>query len=660
MRRWSTSQILNGIFMLLLAWVNLIELHAAQVPPVPVESFAALSAYDSLKISPTGEYLAAVSRDENGQGRLVTIDLASAKVIAVTTMPNRDFISSFFWANDERVVGWVARNYGTHDQPFLTGQLVGMNWDGTKKDWIYSGHSSSSIVRGVPTTRSSGVSVKLLDELNKDDKHILLSTNKYSISKTSYTEVIKLNIYTGSVSKVATAPMRGAELLADNLGVVRFSVAQDAAKDNAIILHRRSGKKWHLIGEYPDEGGQLFPVAFAADNKHVYMLDNRETDTHCLYLYDIDTFSRKKIFHDPFVDVSDLFFTPAPDNQLIVIMTEPNYPQYTVVDAEHETSRWLEKIHQQFQGSRVNVTSMTRDRSAAIISVGSDIMPLNYFIYDVTKDELSPLIKALPGIDPKRMRPMEIYQLAVRDGTTIVVHLTRPEGKGPHPLIVHLHGGPHGPRDYWQYNPEVQMLASRGYAVLQVNFRGSGGYGRSFERAGYGEWGGIMQDDVTDATKWAITEGFTRQGKVCISGASYGGYTSMMGAVREPDLYQCVVAYAGIYDLSLMFEKGDIPPRESGLVFLRKAIGDDQAVLRDKSPVFNLDKINAPVLIVHGKEDRRVVIEHAYRLRDGLKALNKPFEWLVKPKEGHGFYKPENKKEYFEKILEFFNRYIGK
>ena len=203
------------------------------------------------------------------------------------------------------------------------------------------------------------------------------------------------------------------------------------------------------------------------------------------------------------------------------------------------------------------------------------------------------------------------------------------------------------------------MLASRGYSVLQVNFRGSGGYGRAFESSGYGEWGASMQDDLTDATLWAIKEGFTEAGKVCISGASYGGYAAMMGAVREPDLYACVVAYAGVYDLKLMFEKGDIPSRESGLVFLRKVIGEDEEVLRQRSPVYNLDKVKAPIFIVHGKEDRRVDIEHAYRLRKGLEELGKPYEWLVKPKEGHGFYKPENQLEYFERILAFFDKYIG-
>ncbi len=626
---------------------------------VPLKEFAASRAYDAVQISPTGAYLAATTKDDDGTGRLVTIDLKSSSVLAVINMPKSEFISEFFWANDERVVGWVAVKFGTHDAPFGTGQLVAMNADGTEKDWIYSGRFGSSVNRGVPATRSSRELVQLLSSLHDDDEHILLSGTRFSFSSESYTEAFRLNIYNGHTKKVATAPTRGASLLADSKGNVRLSVAADASKDNAVLVHQRINKKWQLFGEYPDDGGTLIPVAFDKDDNRIYMLDNRDMDTQGLYLYDLENQKVTEIFHDPFVDITRADLTAGKDAKILGVFTDPDYPKYTVVDADDPASHWFAKLRKKFAGYRVRTTSVTDDGKVAIIGVDSDTTPTNFFIYQVDKDALNPLIKVLPGIDPKLMRPMEIYKLEARDGTELMVHLTQPAGKGPFPLIVHPHGGPHGPRDYWGYNPEVQMLANRGYAVLQVNFRGSGGYGRAFESSGYGEWGAKMQDDLTDATLWAINEGFTERDKVCISGASYGGYAAMMGAVREPDLYACVVAYVGVYDLKLMFEKGDIPSRESGLVFLRKVIGEDEEVLRERSPVHNLEKVKAPVFIVHGKEDRRVDIEHAYRLRRGLEALGKPYEWLVKPKEGHGFYNPENRVEYFERILAFFDKYIG-
>jgi dipeptidyl aminopeptidase/acylaminoacyl peptidase len=281
-------------------------------------------------------------------------------------------------------------------------------------------------------------------------------------------------------------------------------------------------------------------------------------------------------------------------------------------------------------------------------------------MFNVETNQLSQIASVMPGIDTTQMRPMEPYKLKVRDGTEMYAYLTRPDDSdGPFPMIVLPHGGPHGVRDYWSFNPEVQMLASRGYAVLQVNYRGSGGYGRNFLYTGYGKWGTIMQDDLTDATHWAINSGIADKERVCIYGGSYGGYAAMMGVVREPDLYQCAIAYVGVYDLELMFKKGDIPTRESGITFLKQAVGEDKEDLRARSPLHNLEKLKAPVFIVHGGMDHRVDVEHAYRLRDRMDELGKPYEWLLKPKEGHGFYRPENRLELYERMLTFLDKYIG-
>jgi dipeptidyl aminopeptidase/acylaminoacyl peptidase len=303
---------------------------------------------------------------------------------------------------------------------------------------------------------------------------------------------------------------------------------------------------------------------------------------------------------------------------------------------------------------------MTRDGKLAIIGANSDRLPGMYFLFDVEANQLSRIVSVLPGLDPVQMRPMEPYKLKVRDGTEMYAYLTRPDdGDGPFPMVVLPHGGPHGVRDYWAFSPDVQMLASRGYAVLQVNFRGSGGYGRDFLYTGYGKWGTLMQDDLTDATQWAIDSGIAARDRVCIYGGSYGGYAAAMGVVREPDLYQCAIAYVGVYDLELMFEKGDIPTRDSGITFLKEAVGEDEADLRARSPLHNMHRLKAPIFIVHGGEDFRVDVEHAYRLRKRLEELDKPYEWMLKEKEGHGFYRPENRLELYQRMLAFLGEHIG-
>jgi dipeptidyl aminopeptidase/acylaminoacyl peptidase len=220
-------------------------------------------------------------------------------------------------------------------------------------------------------------------------------------------------------------------------------------------------------------------------------------------------------------------------------------------------------------------------------------------------------------------------------------------------MVVLPHGGPHAIHDTWEFNPEVQLLASRGYAVLQVNFRGSGGYGMDFQSAGYREWGGKMQDDITDATHWAIEQKIAAADRICIYGASYGGFAALMSAAREPDLYRCAVGYAGIYDLELMYQSGDVPDSRTGVAYLERVLGSDVTRLRAQSPAWNAQNIKAPVLLIHGKADWRADYEQAERMKAALEKNNKKYEWLVLSREGHGIYDEDSRREVYERILQF-------
>jgi dipeptidyl aminopeptidase/acylaminoacyl peptidase len=228
-------------------------------------------------------------------------------------------------------------------------------------------------------------------------------------------------------------------------------------------------------------------------------------------------------------------------------------------------------------------------------------------------------------------------------------------------MIVNPDGGAIGPRDYWGFNWETQLFASRGYLVLQLNYRGSGGYGQGFQDKGHGEWGGAMQDDLTDATKWAIEKGYADPERICIYGGSYGGYAALMGAAKEPDLYRCAVGYVGVYDLvSAMFKKGDIKERKSGKRFLEHTLGTDVGERRDNSPAFQAAKIKAPVFLAAGLADQRAPYQHTEKMRDALAAAGHPADVVIlQEKEGHGFYKEENNLNLYTKMLAFFDRYIG-
>ncbi len=621
---------------------------------VPLEEFTKLPLYGNLKISPTGEYLAATVRNDDGQMSLVIMDMRSNEITATVRGFGRDFINEYIWANDERIVASLGRQYGSLDAPSATHELVAVNWDGKRREWLF-GRGKNENIAYDRTYKAANILSRLAD----DREHILVAVNDFANPNSTYTEVYRLNIYSGRLSKVTTAPTRGALIVVDNNGAVRLAIAVDPDNENAQVVHERINKRWELMGVYHGkEEGYITPLAFAPDNNLLYMLDNRETDTDSLYFFNTSSDEVELIYTHDVVDISDVEI--APDGALLGVYTEPDYPAFTLLNTQHELAAPLTAVRNALKGFRVRPTSMTEDGKLAIIRADADRVPPRYYLFNVETNQLEQIVSVLPGIDSEQMRPMEPYKLKVRDGTEMYAYLTRPDDSdGPFPMVVLPHGGPHGVRDIWRFSTEVQMLASRGYAVLQVNYRGSGGYGRTFLYSGYGKWGTLMQDDLTDATRWAIDAGIAAEDRICIYGGSYGGYAAMMGVVREPDLYQCAIAYVGVYDLELMFKKGDIPTRDSGMVFLKQAVGEDKEDLRARSPVHNLDKLKAPVLIVHGGKDFRVDIEHANRLRKGLEKLGKPYEWLVKPNEGHGFYKPENRVELYERMLAFLDNYIG-
>jgi len=617
---------------------------------IPLNVFAGNATYEAIKISPTGEYLAATffNPEDVTESRLVVLDISNMVVTAMAHVRGNDFIANFFWANDERIVGQIAQKVGWQDEPFLTGDMVAMNWDGGRKRWIFGRRKDGG--RAV-----NGATV--LSTLPDESRIILISSNNFAVSEGSYTEAISLDIYNGRERRITRAPARNASFLADQSGEIRYAFASNPENDNANEIYEKKRNDWILINSTPPSDGSVIPIAFASDNESVYVLDNANFDTQSLFILNPKTGSKTKVFQHASVDIASLEMTN--DGRLIGIYTEPDYPQYNAIDTQSTVGRAVQHIQDTFRGYRVRISSTSDDESLMTLAVESDTSPPVFFLYQTGTRQFMHLASAFPAVKAEEMANMTPYNLTVRDGETVPVYLTLPkDGEKPFPLVVLPHGGPHGVRDYWRYDPYVQMLASRGYAVLQVNFRGSGGYGREFLYSGYRRWGLEMQDDVTDATQWAIAQGVTSSDAVCIFGASYGGYASLMGAVKEPDLYACAIVYVGVYDLEMMLTEGDIPQSQTGRNYLDQALGNDSEDLRARSPINHLDRLKAPLLIVHGAKDVRVPIQQAEALRTRLETLDKDYEWLVKPNEGHGFYDSDNRIDLYETMLDFLGQHI--
>ncbi len=320
-----------------------------------------------------------------------------------------------------------------------------------------------------------------------------------------------------------------------------------------------------------------------------------------------------------------------------------------------EEARTFKALLSSFPGQKLFITSQTLDGQKSIIFTESDTSLGAYYFFDKQKGELSLLHESLPEVNSELLSKSTPIQFKTSDGMNIHGYFNKAVGKDtkPAPLITLIHGGPHGVRDYWAYDSEVQMLANQGYAVLRLNYRGSGGYGRTFENAGYLHWGDLIQQDIIEGTQWAIANHHIDKNRVCVMGTSFGAYSAMQSAILEPDLFKCVVATAGIYDLELMYKEGDIIDLYWGGRYLKSAIGEDKIQLKKFSPVNNIAKLKAEVLIAHGKEDSRAPFEHAEILMDNLKKANKKYRFLGFERETHGFYAEHNRRTYFEEVASF-------
>jgi dipeptidyl aminopeptidase/acylaminoacyl peptidase len=339
-----------------------------------------------------------------------------------------------------------------------------------------------------------------------------------------------------------------------------------------------------------------------------------------VYKIDLNTGEQQKIIQDDKVDPAN-FWINNQTKQLYAVEFNEDHPSYAFVEQEDSRSKLLKQLLAALPGHQVQIVSENRHGSKLIIAAFNDRNPGDYYVYDTQKNTLGFLVSSKKWLEPELMAEVKPISFTSRDGVKISGYLTLPNGIDAKnlPLIVNPHGGPHGIRDVWGFDPESQLLASQGYAVLQVNFRGSGGYGKAFEEMGHQKWGTDIQFDIIDATRYVIEQGIANKERICIVGGSFGGYSALQSAIIEPDMFKCAIRFAGVYDLPMMFEEGDVADTRSGTSFLKQVLGTDQATLKAMSPSYNVDKLKAKLLLIHGGDDERAPIEQFESLEDALK-----------------------------------------
>ncbi len=610
----------------------------AAVRQIPVEDFFKNPQFMQLQLSPDGKHLAALA-PYNGRRNIVVMEANGLqKPKAVTDLEDYD-IDTFFWGNDNRIIFTLDKD-GT--EAFA---LYAINKDG--------GHVKTLVEPKVSIGARAIRAAFIVDRLRDDPDHVIVSYNKRRVKAP---DLYKLNINTGKLKVIGKNNGKTQGNVLDREGKLRIITELDGTTQTIRYRDNREQDWRTLMTSSALEEG-ISPLNFDYDGNTLYVASNKGRDSNAIYKYNIkDNELGELVFEQKGIDVTSLIFSYA-KKKLIGFAWEDDKPRIIFIDEERKSLQ--KNIDLAFAGKIARITSLSDDEQLAVITTFSDTSPAEYYLLDRKKGNVKFLASSRNWIKPEEMAPMKPVQYQSRDGLTIHGYLTLPKDyqAGRIPLIINPHGGPFGVRDSWGFNTEHQLFANRGYAVLQMNFRGSGGYGHKFQTAGYKEWGNKMQNDVTDGVKWAIKEGFADPENICIYGASYGGYATMAGLTFTPELYKCGINYVGVTDIELLFET--MPEAwELAEEYMKEQIGDpdNEKFMRSISPLYHVENIKAPLLIIHGKRDPRVNIKHATKLRSRMKDLNKPLEWLVKKKEGHGFSGEENRIEAYTKMDAFLKK----
>tara|TARA_B100000953_G_scaffold295771_1_gene287437 strand:+ start:9 stop:1886 length:1878 start_codon:yes stop_codon:yes gene_type:complete len=601
-------------------------------PIIPMEDFFRKPEKSSFKISPNGNRIAYM-KPWKTRMNVYVMDIKTNDETRLTSSEERG-IYGFAWLTDERI-GYIKDDGGDENMHFYA-----INIDGTNE---------------LDLTPFENVQARIIDDLEDDPNHIIIGLNKRN---PQIHDPYRANVNNGTMEMIAENPGNISGWMTDHDGKLRVAVTSDGV--NTSVLYRDSESENFNAILTTDFKVSVSPLFFTFDNKNLYVASNRGRDKSAIFEFNIDNAEEGKlIFEHDKVDVGGLMYSKKRK-----ILTGVNY---TVAKGETVFfDDWREGIQQklesQLPGYEVGITSFSKDETKAIIITYSDRSRGTYYHYDVEKNKLTDLGKISPWLNENHMAEMIPIKYKSRDGLTIHGYLTLPvgiDGKNL-PVVVNPHGGPWA-RDTWGYRSEIQFLANRGFAVFQMNFRGSTGYGREFWEISFKEWGKSMQDDITDGVNWLIDEGIADPDRIAIYGASYGGYATLAGLTFSPDLYACGVDYVGVSSLFTFMET--IPPYwELYRSMLYEMVGHpekDKELLASSSPLLHVDKIKVPLFIAQGANDPRVKKSESDQIVEALKARGIDVPYMVKENEGHGFYNQENNFDFYREMEKFLKKHIG-
>jgi len=626
-----------------------------------IEDFVRHPTYSGAKISPTGEYLA-ITVDRGDQDVLTVLRTSDLKILKINQLPDKKSVGSFYWVSPERLLFNAVKKLGGYRAPFQTGEWYAVNADGSQPRPIIFYGTRDATQRGKTVGAES---FSLMDTLRDEDRDVIMAARSRRSSEGTNTEVVRVDTVSGRRVSLGRAPKENCSVVLGKDKMPRFAVCSSSRDDEGNYderteLYRLDGDKWQLVSASKNDGKYLYVTRVTEDGT-VYASQSDDTSPGALGTLDVETGEFHQLFKDDVAEIQDTIWS-SDEQTLLGVVTAAGAPEVTLLDPEHPDAQLYASLAASFPGQMVDFSSHTTDGKLIVVSVYSDSNPGELYLYNRDTGKARFLMQGRRWLDKDIMASTTPFSFTSRDGKQVHGYLTIPHGSDGKdlPLIVNPHGGPIGPRDNWGFNSEAQMFASRGYAVLQVNFRGSGGYGKGWQDAGHMQWADGIQNDIIDATRWAIDQGHADKDRICIYGGSFGGYSALMAPIRAPGLYQCAFGYVGVYDIPMLFELGDIPRTASGQRYLRRTHGTDKAKWIESSPAQRADEVRIPVYLAAGARDERAVPEQTELMAKALTAAGNPPEGvIIQSGEMHGFYDEKNNLNLYTEMLKFFDRHIG-
>ena len=603
-----------------------------KAPLIPMEDFFRNPEKSSFNISPNGNHIAYM-KPWKSRMNVFVMDMITKKEARLTSSQERG-VYGFAWLTNKRI-GYIKDEGGNENMHFYA-----VNIDKSNE---------------IDLTPFENVQARIIDDLEDDPNHIIIGLNKRN---PQIHDPYRINVNDGKMDMIAENPGNISEWMTDHDGKLRIAITSDGV--NTSILHRATESEKFESILTTDFKVSVSPLFFTFDNKNLYVASNRGRDKSAVFKFDLNNAQEEKlIFEHDEVDVSGLMYSRKRK-----VLTGVNY---TVAKNEMTFfDTWREEIQQKLEenlpGYEVGITSFSEDEAKAVVVTYSDKSRGTYYYYDIDKNKLTELGKASPWLNEEDMSDMKPVQYRSRDGLVINGYLTLPKGTNGKnlPVIVNPHGGPWH-RDSWGYKSEIQFLANRGFAVFQMNFRGSTGYGREFWEKSFKQWGKSMQDDISDGVNWLIDEGIANPDRIAIYGASYGGYATLAGLTFTPDLYACGIDYVGVSSLFTFMES--MPPYwELYRKMLYEMVGHpdkDKELLASASPLLHIDKIKVPLFIAQGANDPRVKKSESDQIVEALQNAGIDVPYMVKNDEGHGFYNEENQFDFYREMEIFLNKHLN-